>query len=108
MVASEAAALSGRDPPAPPGSARKGVPVVAGCHDDHPRFFGNHAGMDERITDEAGTSPPLSLAWRCAGCGYYQLFDAPAPRPAFCKLCGSLEMSSAGLTDPVAPRRERR
>ena len=59
--------------------------------------------MDERITDDEGRRQPASLAWRCAGCGYYQLFDAPAPRPAFCKLCGSLEMASAGLTEPMAP-----
>ena len=64
--------------------------------------------MDPRTTDDANASPPASLAWRCAGCGFYQLFDAPAPRPAFCKLCGSLEMSSAGLTDLVAPQRAHR
>ena len=64
--------------------------------------------MDHRITDDAGANPPTSLAWRCVGCGFYQLFDIPAPRPAFCKLCGSLEMASAGLSDPMAPQRAHR
>jgi hypothetical protein len=53
--------------------------------------------MDDR--HPADTNAPTSLAWRCAGCGFYQLFDSPAPRPPFCKLCGSLAMESAGLTE---------
>lgn len=61
--------------------------------------------MDDRPSDRAAELRSLSLAWRCAGCGFYQLFDVPAPQPDFCKLCGSRGMLTAGLGEPAAPPR---
>lgn len=57
--------------------------------------------MDPRDPRQPDESRPLSLAWRCTACGFYQLFDTPAPQPPFCKLCGSLGMVTAGLAEPV-------
>jgi hypothetical protein len=63
----------------------------------------NDRRMHERDRGDQGKNPPKSLAWRCLACGYYQLFDAPGHMPAFCKLCGSREMVTAGLADPAEP-----
>jgi hypothetical protein len=57
--------------------------------------------MDLRHPHHPTDHPPLSLAWRCASCGFYQLFDTPSPQPPFCRLCGTLGMVTAGLGEPV-------
>lgn len=40
-----------------------------------------------------------SLVWNCVGCGFYQFFQQPELQPAFCKICGCLEMRPASGTD---------
>jgi hypothetical protein len=64
--------------------------------------------MDVRNSHQPTDSEPRSLAWRCASCGFYQLFDAPSPQPPFCSLCGTLGMVSAGLGEPIGSPRGRR
>ena len=48
-----------------------------------------------RMRREPTDAPPLSMAWRCVGCGAYHLQQEPAPLPAACAHCQGSDLVAA-------------